>query len=754
MLLSVMVMKVISNEEFMKKLLKSIVKITVFTIIFTLTGCAEENADADIISSPELIKLSWQDQRMDLERQYKMVAVTDDTIYGCYEELGDIIITFQDKMSGDIIKQVNLPEITNIQSIDADYEGNVFGTGILEERSVFWKIDNEGNPSVLDGFLLENTENAQHITPKGVYVDSKGYFYTWYEMGVPASEFYDDEEADVYSMVDRIYIKDAQLNTIFYVQVANSRGSELLSFVLDENDKPTIIAKDMDGIYIQTIDMEKMDFSAKTHVENINLTEMTENIFLTETGILFCLGSTLYEYDYDNQETGIILNLSSYGILPSNILYLGMKNNVIEVIDNYSDNSNSEYIALIEGVSEKIILTLGTLQVSTDLEKIVADFNRFSKSSRVEIMSYNNNNDYDKALAQLKLDIIRGAASDIIDVSRIDYGVFYDKEILVDLYTYMQNDEECNANMLMSSVVEAYEIKGHLFSICPAFQIYSMWGKNSIINNRSGITLAELKKMLEDGGKSLNAIYGFSADEKVLTTLCTFGMDEFVDWDNGTCNFTGEYFEEILTFANEYDGGYTDEGILREIEKGDIVMSVGMISSIADYQIQSKLYQNDLTFVGYPVGSGSGTAISYRGSELAVNAQGANKDAAWEFVKYYLLNGYVDQGFPTIKTQFDEVTEAAKESIIVTSEEDTYEAARGTCFDGNIYIQVFSVEQDDIDAVRRLIDIADNKFEYNTNILNIIDEEAQSYFTGQKDLKNVAELIQNRVQLYLSENKE
>jgi len=53
-----------------------------------------------------------------------------------------------------------------------------------------------------------------------------------------------------------------------------------------------------------------------------------------------------------------------------------------------------------------------------------------------------------------------------------------------------------------------------------------------------------------------------------------------------------------------------------------------------------------------------------------------------------------------------------------------------------------------------LIDIADNKFEYNTNILNIIDEEAQSYFTGQKDLKNVAELIQNRVQLYLSENKE
>ena len=55
--------------------------------------------------------------------------------------------------------------------------------------------------------------------------------------------------------------------------------------------------------------------------------------------------------------------------------------------------------------------------------------------------------------------------------------------------------------------------------------------------------------------------------------------------------------------------------------------------------------------------------------------------------------------------------------------------------------------------MRKLIDSAENKFEYNTEILGIIDEETEAYFVGQKDLDSVTDVIQNRVQLYLQENK-
>ena len=65
--------------------------------------------------------------------------------------------------------------------------------------------------------------------------------------------------------------------------------------------------------------------------------------------------------------------------------------------------------------------------------------------------------------------------------------------------------------------------------------------------------------------KDLNAITGFSADEPVLTGLCNVSMDEFVDWENGTCEFEGEYFKDVLAFAKEYTGNYTGGTYLERI---------------------------------------------------------------------------------------------------------------------------------------------------------------------------------------------
>ena len=40
----------------------------------------------------------------------------------------------------------------------------------------------------------------------------------------------------------------------------------------------------------------------------------------------------------------------------------------------------------------------------------------------------------------------------------------------------------------------------------------------------------------------------------------------------------------------------------------------------------------------------------------------------------------------------------------------------------------------------------------NSEIMSIINEEVQAFFEGQKSAKDVASVIQNRVQLYLDEN--
>ena len=652
---------------------------------------------------------SWKEQHLSLEKQYQLASVTADKIYGFCEENGEPLIVCQDKASGEIVQQVTLPGIVSVQSMDVDEEGNVYIVGIAEDgQSEFWKIDTEGNCSPVGEIVLEGTENAQFIEPKGFYVDHQGYFYAWYEMGVPVAEVLED-----------------------------------------------VTEEDAEGIYLQEMDIEQEKLSEVIRLEDdLELTMETAIVTTLENGFLFCQGSELYEYDYTTKEKSKLLNFASVGVYASDILYLKFYDQQIEMIDSYGEEKNTEYTLLEKGESEKTILTLGVMSMenASVLEKIVTEYNRSHEEIRIDVTSYYNEQiGFDAGVEQLKLDVIRGEAPDIIDVSSLDYRVFADKGVFADLYEFMQNDSECGSDKMISSVLNAYERNGSLYSISPSFQLYSMWGNDEVLQGRQGVTLAELMQILENNGKTINAIYGFSADEPVLTTLCTFGMDEFVDWDNGTCEFTGEYFKELLAFAKEYDPDFSEGGLSQNIRNGNIVLSVGLITSVADYQIQSELYGGKLSFVGYPTAGGSGTAVSFRGNELAINAKAENQEVAWEFVKYYLLNGYTGEGFPVVTAQFDKVMAESMEPTMITSVEGTYEVAKGTYQGKGTYIEVFTATQADVEAVKKLVEEADNRYEYNTEILNIITEEAEGYFVGQKDLEQTTEIIQNRVQLYLQE---
>ena len=136
-----------------------------------------------------------------------------------------------------------------------------------------------------------------------------------------------------------------------------------------------------------------------------------------------------------------------------------------------------------------------------------------------------------------------------------------------------------------------------------------------------------------------------------------------------------------------------------------------------------------MSFVGYPTAGGSGTAVSFRGNELAINAKAENQEVAWEFVKYYLLNGYTGEGFPVVTAQFDKVMAESMEPTMITSVEGTYEVAKGTYQGKGTYIEVFTATQADVEAVKKLVEEADNRYEYNTEILNI---RSRRLFCGTK----------------------
>ena len=52
-----------------------------------------------------------------------------------------------------------------------------------------------------------------------------------------------------------------------------------------------------------------------------------------------------------------------------------------------------------------------------------------------------------------------------------------------------------------------------------------------------------------------------------------------------------------------------------------------------------------------------------------------------------------------------------------------------------------------------LITSASATYQYDTDLMKIITEEAAAYFAGQKSLDETADIIQNRASIYISENR-
>jgi len=745
---------------------------TFYTIILIilLIGCRSEVVESNenhISKSEDKEMTSWVSERTNLDHLLNAIALSNNMIIGSSNRDGEISIVYLDTQTGIVKNEIILPGITNVKSIGINNDGYIYVIGNSNSSIRIIRLDSEGNRSDFGELILCDTENALFIKLKNLYVDNNGNIFTWYSMSLPADEvftnnelesIYGKTEADfmiennVHFDINRIYVMDSNWDTIFNEQFISSQREKLLHFGFDKRNIPLVISKDSGGLYTQELNIQDSKLSERVRLKSSLSFRFEEgSIFSSDMGFLFHENNYLYSYDIEAQEFEKLLNLSSHGVAPADIVHLSKTNNLIKIIENNSNSQKSDYILIRKGQDSKKVLTVGILQNFSGLEKIITGFNRISKNTRVEVINYyREGQDFIEGVEQLKLDIIRGAAPDIIDVSMFDHAMLTDKGVFANLLSFMENDPEINADMIVPSVLDAYKIGEHLYNIAPSFQLYSMWGKSSLIGNEYGLTLNDLMVLLETNGKSINAIDGFSADESVLTTLSTFGMDEFIDWENSTCTFDSEYFKSLLLFSKEYVGGYMGSRS-KGIRENEILLSVGIISSVVDYQIQSALFDDDLFFIGYPTESGSGTSLSFRGSQVAINALSEHQAEAWEFVKFYLQNGDSSGGFPVLTAHLVKTMELAKVRKITETFEGVFDIVSGTYTDDDGFLYIYEAEQKHIDAIYELIDRAKNRFEYNIVILNIINEEASAFFSGQKDLNSTVEVIQNRVQLYLHE---
>ena len=331
-----------------------------------------------------------------------------------------------------------------------------------------------------------------------------------------------------------------------------------------------------------------------------------------------------------------------------------------------------------------------------------------------------------------------------------------------DLNPYLEADADLKREDLFESVLEAYSIDGKLYCIPNNFYVMTVMGKASEVGDTPGWTLDELMALMDSKPEGTEVLE-YATKELILQLSMIYNFDSYIDWETGECSFNGEEFIKVLEFADRFvseeDYSYSEDGpsTPSKIQDGTLMLMNTTISSVQEYQMYSAMFGEPITMIGYPSSEGNGSGIS-GANTFAVNARSANKEAAWEFIKYLLSEEYYADnniwGFPTVISEYDKVNaEYMKAEYYEDENGNQVEMSKGSWGWDDFNVELYAATEEEVAAITELINQCDCSYNYDTQLVQIITEEAAPFFEGQKTAQEVADIIQSRVKMYVNENR-
>lgn len=413
---------------------------------------------------------------------------------------------------------------------------------------------------------------------------------------------------------------------------------------------------------------------------------------------------------------------------------------------------------LVSTGDKKEIILAGTEEsISSYIKNQVVKFNAMSDKYYVTLKEYKYDN-----ISQLNLDLTSGKVPDIlITGSYTPTETYIAKGIFADMYEFIDNDSELSRDDFVPNLLTSFETDGKLYRFTDCFTVYTVIGKTSIFGNDMGITVERLNEIAAARPPEAEMFAGFTKTD-ILTYAMEMSGSEFIDFKNGKCNFNSESFIKMLEFANGYMNDidfatYFDDNFWGRFETmfadESALLMVCYLTDYADvYRFEHTNFDDPVTAVGFPCNDRTGTSFVVD-SGFSIAEKSPNKEGAWEFIRTLLLPAYQDcaDKFPVRKDSLDKYASAAmkhdpnrvNQAIVMMG---------GMALSSGVGSEIGEPKQTDIDRMNEIIASANGIMSYNSSVLEIITEEASSYFNGSKSPEDAAALIQTRVQLYLDEN--
>lgn len=400
----------------------------------------------------------------------------------------------------------------------------------------------------------------------------------------------------------------------------------------------------------------------------------------------------------------------------------------------------------------------------------VSRFNRTHPNVKIEIRDYFDE-EGSSGKSRLLTEMASGKIPDIIDLGEGSYGLSYPqlvrKGYLEDLWPYINGDPDLNEGQLWDAPLKAAEVDGELYALFSAVTISTLIGDEQIVGMRHSWNLMELQNALAAMPEDSTALEYYYTKSDMFPCIFGMGLDHYVNWETGETSFDNEAFRAGLEFINSFPDTFSaldfesgreraEEEAADRVRNGQQMLSKQEIEWLPQVQALDKVYAHggQVSFVGYPMEDGSaGSTFLICGRKLAMTSTCQDKAAAWEFLRQLLLPqihndnaviGYY--GFPVNRADFDRVKD-------VYTNLPSHVKIYYTYFNDTVEVKVTKVKPAEIERFEDFISYIDKVDLYDTTLYDIVWEAAGPYFAGDKTIDETVDLIEQRVKLYVNENR-
>lgn len=517
--------------------------------------------------------------------------------------------------------------------------------------------------------------------------------------------------------------------------------------------------------------------------------------------------SSPYAINAGNSEYSLIANFSNglYGFKDSQWIKLtDYMDNTFSAIDIFGiitadeneyavlyNDTGSKHITLlserdISEIKSKKIITLGYFaSANYEIDPKIKDFNSKSDDYRIEPKLYPLSGDSTYNVSDtMREDILSGNAPDIIqnEYGYISVESFGAREsIFVDLYELIDNDTAISRNDFVDGYLEAMDFHGKLLSISPCFTIRTMVVKDKYLGGLTEWSIDEMMNIIASIPDDMG-VYPYSEDSK--RTVIAQGLimyNTFIDYEKAECFFDFPEFIRYIKVVQENELGLTETEFNALIDGSAIYFNSGiggnqnvffwndnyLINTVEFWNpdhLQSTIkgeFNEPATIIGYPNDFSYGS-VFFPSSEatFSILRSCENIDGAWSFIRDEYLSDefytalYARTDFPAIEKYLTEKINAEKEPTMLDTGGDEPENfdfwATDDMKTDRHYYDPFTDEEAEkySDFIH---EAAKHRYYFDNIVYNIIDEELEFYFEGERSAEDTAKIIQDRISIYLSE---